>query len=928
MLLLQHLFDAMAVAELMWDGFLAPAVRTRWDAAAPDGDGRRLVAWLVGMHDVGKATPAFQSYEPSLWERVVAAGLPARPEERRPKAWRHDVAGARVLLDVADDLGIRRRAVQWIWPLIGGHHGQVPGHLQLQHGAGVPAGHGRHRAWRRAQRAVVDIVTTTAGYEDLTGPAAVRPPARADQLAISGAIILCDWIASNQDWFEGIDDLDAVGMELARERAREAWERVALTAGWRRPRALVELPSFEERFGQRPRPVQELVVDCATNLAGPGMLVVEAPVGEGKTEAAFAAAEILAARTGADGVFVGMPTQATADPMLDRLLDWLASFDETLDVALLHGKRAHNPVWQRLREARDAGEGRSRPIEAGTDEFGEPDIYGTTAITGIAEDDAATDVSADDQQRAAAAYLEGPKLGLLAPFVIGTIDQLLFAATRTRHVTLRFAGLAGKVVVLDEVHAADVYMSEFLAEALRWLGQARVSVVLLSATLSPGQREQLVDAYVDGATSGEHRSSLDAGADAGYPRVTSVGVDAGGQPRLEVRSTEPRRRPVEVAVDLLPEGPDDDPGAVVARLLGTELAATGCVLVLRNTVRRARDTYTALVERFGDDVALLHARLSVADRAERAGRLVAELGPPDRSVRPRRRIVVATQVAEQSLDIDADLLVTDLAPVDLLVQRLGRIHRHDRDPSVRPVGMRQPRMVVTGCGPVDATAPWIDGGAIAVYGRHRLLRTAAVLRAALDRGSWTLPSQVPELVGLVYGEGSLVPAEWAEVAESARAEDEAATTKRVNEAGRFLLGRPGDLAETTLAGLHRLGGGAPEDEVGRAVVRDGDPSAEVQLVRRSDEGFRALDGTWLGHHGERARWDVDVARAVFGGTVRLPAKIPLASVERCTPLPEWKDHPMLGHTRVVELDADGRGHLPGWVLRYDERLGLIEEVAR
>jgi CRISPR-associated endonuclease/helicase Cas3 len=208
---------------------------------------------------------------------------------------------------------------------------------------------------------------------------------------------------------------------------------------------------------------------CAARMPRPGLMIIEAPMGEGKTKAALLAAEILAARFGMDGVFVGMPTQATCDPMFSIVRRWLAGLDTTLadQVALLHGKRRFNSEWQQLLTGNDNPDSVYRSV--GEDEFGLADPY-------LADDcDACS--TGRPQRSAPAEWFLGSKRGLLAPFAVGTIDQLLIAATRTKHVMLRMAGLAGKVVVLDEVHAADIYMSQFLEEGLRWLAQAGVPVV-------------------------------------------------------------------------------------------------------------------------------------------------------------------------------------------------------------------------------------------------------------------------------------------------------------------------------------------------------------------------------------------------------------------------------------------------------------------
>ena len=235
------------------------------------------------------------------------------------------------------------------------------------------------------------------------------------------------------------------------------------------------------------------------------------------------------------------------------------------------------------------------------------------------------------ERQAPAEWFLGRKRGLLSPFVVGTIDQLLFAATRTKHVMLRAAGLMGKVVVLDEVHAADVYMSQFLKEGLRWLGQAGVPVVLLSATLPPAQRHELVTAYLLVRPPWKMFDASELPQAAGYPNVSAACL-VDGRAVYDVDHCQQWRADLRVSVTVLPEevgtaGQSQAGDEAVADVLQERLAEGGYALVIRNTVPRAQHTYQVLRERFGDDVRLLHGRMTAHDRAERTQECLDLLGP-------------------------------------------------------------------------------------------------------------------------------------------------------------------------------------------------------------------------------------------------------------------------------------------------------------
>ncbi|MGW5331232.1 CRISPR-associated helicase Cas3' [Streptomyces bauhiniae] len=941
-LLISHLLDTAAVAECIWDRLLAPSTKKTLDevAGAPGG-GRRFFAWLCAAHDCGKATPAFQFQWAPGAAAVRAKGLGwhertvANPKLR----WRHELAGAYLLKRQLRAAKWAEQQVTWVWPLIAGHHGVFPdegrteppraGRGQLQGGTG----------WAQAQAALFERFTLELGFTDLyeAQPAAV--PSRATQLHLSGLIVMADWIASDERHFPGVDQLADVSMTHARERAATAWENLRLRRGW----GQLSAPgpeAFRARFGHDPRPTQQLVMEAARHMERPGLLLVEAPTGEGKTKAALIAAEILAARFGADGVFVGMPTQATSDPMFGQVRAWLTALrpdgDLASQVALLHGKRMFNKEWRSLIEGED---GDPEAPFAGIDEYGfceDEDDYGPAVA-------AFKGASTPPVSRGPAEWFLGSKRGLLCPFVVGTIDQLLFAATRTRHVMLRMAGLVGKVVVLDEVHAADVYMSQFLVEGLRWLGQAGVPVVLLSATLPPAQREALTTAYLAGAASREEFTADSLPQPTGYPAVTAAWMapDRSG-PRFHVASCASWRPDISAALDVLPEtipAPRSDRTVLdaarrsaddsVVTLLRSQLVDGGCALVIRNTVDRAQSLYRALRAEFGDEVILLHGRLAVGARADRTERCLRLLGAPSQGAlpRPSRLIVVATQLAEQSFDVDADLLVTDIAPIDLLLQRMGRLHRHDG--RERPPKLRRPRAFLTGTSGSDGgAAPRFLAASEGIYGRHLLLRTAAVTGQSVSKGerSWSLPGAVPSLVSNVYGDDDLLPREWAEDAITARALWAEAQRQRADNATRFLLTRRGDKEGRTLAGLHTVslpGNGRDTDL--DAVVRDGEPSAEVILVIHDGTTYRTLSGRALTVNGDVAEELLD---DVLAGTVRLPSGAASEAAGTLGPLPGWLGHPRLRYTPALVLDAHGEGALGEHGVRYDHELGLAVTLAR
>ncbi|GGJ92607.1 CRISPR-associated helicase/endonuclease Cas3 [Pilimelia anulata] len=899
--MLQHLFDAAAVGEILWDVYLAPGMRRRIDAVC-GGRGRDVLRLLCALHDVGKATPAFQSKDPALAAAVKAMGLRCGGFSRGAGArWHHTLAGAVIVRDVLRRLGWSVAAVEWVWPIIAGHHGMVPALSALTLPSARRAeqwlAHGGTDDWAAAQADVVTAVAEALAV-DLRDVPSSGTPSRSLQLALAGAVIMADWIASGEHF--GPVPADSVSMPLARSRAANAWKALELRGGWVAD-SLAPERAAAWRFDHAPRPAQRSALELVESMTAPGFVVIEAPTGEGKTQTALAAAEILARRFGADGLYFGMPTRATCDPMYTKLIEWVKSIDAGLPVGLLHGKRQLNKDWATRIQA-------ERPTFAEVDDCGMEDPFGS-----------ATPV-APATRAILSRWLLGRNRGMLMPVTVGTIDQLLHAATRTRHVMLRHFGLAGKVVVLDEIHSYDIYMSEFLVEALRWLGGAGVPVIALSATLTSQDRERLTAAWLQGARAERDVPTIRFPDDTQYPAARAVWLDDSGTRTAASAPAPSWRASAGVRVGILDE--DGNGPMAVRELLRSQLPDRGVALVIRNTVRRAQDTYRELAA-LGQpgDIVLLHGRLTAGARATRTERVLDQLRADNPDRKDLRLIVVATQVAEQSFDVDADFLITDIAPIDLLIQRIGRLHRHARPEADRPDGLGTPRVVVTGLQRAGEGPPRLDRGIESVYGRWPLLRAADLVAAASTGAGWSLPRDAPELVAAGYDPDAPVPPAWERATSEALRQWRDTAERRAGNASKFLLSGTRGLGVPTLAGLHERGIEADDDDVA-ACVRDGAESFEVILVRRSAAGYRTLAGTDLGPNGD-AVTDPAIADEVIGDTVALPSRIQQADVATLTPLPSWRGHEWFDRSRALVLDEHGMATLVRHRLQYDDALGLM-----
>lgn len=825
----------------------------------------------------------------------------------------HGLAGQLLIQEwLRERYGLTARVSGQFAVVAGGHHGAPPESGQI-HDVRLRPHLLRHtgtseEVWRRTQFELLDwSAELCRAREVLTQLESVRLSQPA-QVLLTAVVILADWIASAPELFPYAPESWLVGGESRRLQA--AWEGLELTAPWQ---PTEPAGSVEELFAARSpqlagaslRPVQAEAVRLAREMAPGGLLIVEAPMGEGKTEAALAAAEVLAARSGAGGLLLALPTRATSDAMFKRLRAWLDALPAeggagNWSVVLAHAKAALQSDWAGLLREED------RAISA-VDPDG--DAYGggrnRWQPSGLH----------------AHQWLRGRKKQLLASFAVGTIDQVLFAGLKSRHLALRHLAVAGKVVVIDEVHAYDAYMNRYLDRTLEWLAAYRVPVVLLSATLPAARRQELAAAYAGT----EAARGVETAADA-YPLLTAVSP---GREAITAHPAAASGRQAAVSVE-----PLDDDVELLADRLETELADGGCALVVRNTVTRVLEAARVLRERFGNgQVTVAHSRFLAADRAANDVRLVERYGPG--GDRPARHVVVASQVVEQSLDVSFDLLVTDLAPVDLVLQRMGRLHRHPAPG--RPARLATPKCLITGVVDWTASPPLPVKGSRAVYrGDWTLLRASAALAPHLRGAPVRLPDDISTLVQRAYGDGKIGPEEWADATERARERHAALIDAKQRRADAFLLGHVGRPGRPLYGWLEAHAGDADDSISGRAQVRDSDETLEVLVVQRWDNG-RITTVPWLGDRRGGLDLPVDspptrrAAEAVAASALTLPGAFShleiidstIAELERFL-VPAWqvKECPWLAGQLILVLDERCQTRLSGYELSYSTQDGL------
>ncbi len=867
--LMLHLLDVAAVAGFVWEHNLADGLRKRPESISTANDIKSLIMFLAGAHDIGKASPGFQK---EVLQIAECSGFVYSENDRNCPHGQVTAVALRKFLPPAFSL---------LGQISGGHHGVFPRALQLQLGRDSLG----NQQWQEARIETLNKLAEIVGLNFRQQPTPdINDPMVVPVLA--GFISVVDWIGSNQDFFpclavcgETVEIDPASYWKEAQDKARRALGKL----GWFPGVTFAGETSFDQVFaGFTANSLQSAMIELTSEQDTPYLMIVEAPMGEGKTEAALYAADLAMCRGFARGMYIAMPTQATGNAMFKRVLDnYLRKRGHKgkLNLQLVHG---------------DALLAQMADVQEGEVPIFKPENIG----------DNGTDVEAQS-------WFTAKKRPLLAPFGVGTIDQSLLSVLQTKHWFVRLFGLAGKVVIFDEVHAYDAYMSTILERMLHWLAELDCTVILLSATLPEAKRKAFAKAY-SGREDSEYRR---------YPRITLA------KPRHYPQNQADKppvcnEIPMEKSRTIDLQFCDTDL-AEMTSTLAERLKQGGCATVICNTVNRSIEVYKHLRDTLKDTECLLfHARTLQMWRREREEEVLRKFGkrdPQEKDAvgrfinpdRPHRGVLVATQLVEQSLDLDFDLMVSEIAPVDLLLQRSGRLHRHPRK---RPPGLETPRLIVLCDADREGPPPESFGKSIEyVYDRYILLRTWLALR---ERNEINAPDEIETLVEAVYGDSS------EEADESWRIALEQADKTMVGEylasktiARQLLVAKPQDPADL----VEEFNSQLLEDDdpqvhkTVRAATREGDPS--VTVVMLSADTDLTPEPT------------VSEVRRLLDSSVKLSHKALFHAFLQNGEAPaQWAKNAHLRHARLLRLNERNSGRMGNYRLTLDRQLGLVIET--
>jgi CRISPR-associated endonuclease/helicase Cas3 len=618
--------------------------------------------------------------------------------------------------------------------------------------------------------------------------------------------------------------------------------------------------TFGELFPKNPnpRPLQDAAIDLSKQLQSPCLVLVEASMGEGKTEAALYLADWLQHQAGVGGFYIGLPTQATSNAMWQRVQSFLGQrySKQVVNLTLSHSAAALKPEYQetvcRLDQVYD-----------------------------------------EDGRVAAGEWHTARKRTMLSPYGVGTIDQALMGAVRSRHQFVRLFGLAGRTVILDEIHAYDLYTGTLLERFLEWLALLGSPAIALSATLPASTRARLVNAYARGGGMVEQELPT-----ADYPRLTALTTEGA------IIKSFPASAHVTRSLNLNWVGEED-----WAADLASKMSDGGCATVICSTVARAQVVFSRLQESFSEiELGLFHGRFLFVDRERIEADCLEKFGK-DSQNRPHRYVLVATQVIEQSLDVDFDLMISDMAPIDLLLQRSGRLHRHPERKEKRLPQLTEPTLWILK--PQLNEHQHIDFDAAGfIYDRHVLLRTWFKLRGLT---TLQLPDRMDELIESVYDLKMNIPEILTEIE---RADWKNSLAKYYEDCvKKKTLAQEVQLppAQKDAKPEHFTRQGEEDDETAiAAMTRLGDASVSTIFISQTEEK-RLISSKPP---------NLERIRELLACSTRISKRgLVNALIAQKNP-PTWKSA-LLRNCRYVVLNFEHKAYINEWELELDPRLGIV-----
>lgn len=754
-----------------------------------------LVGALAALHDLGKISPGFQRKCEQWLVRNDLLELDRNSRWDASMEVDHGKSSHASVQDYLIQIQVPRKTAKFLAAALGAHHGRIkalPSDRGGVQGVKMITEDKSGIDWNAAR---VNCARNAWSFFDKE----ISVPELTDKTPatwwLAGLTTVADWIGSDERFFPTEQQMKE---DASLEQARHALSIIGL-----QPPRIAPGLTFEELFGFAPNAMQETALREITE---PGLYIIEAPMGLGKTEAALGAAYNLLADGRANGIFFALPTQATSNRIHLRFTAYL----ERISPGASQGRLVHGNSWLMDKQ---------------------PLIHPTATSR--------DDTSSEDAQ-GGRDWFSSAKRALIAPFGVGTVDQALLGVVAAKHFFVRHFALAGKVIILDEIHSYDLYTGTLIDKLIKTLVGLGCTVIVLSATLTRQRRERILHASAENECATQQEFHTDTAKDEPYPLLTGRTATGEISPKS---SAAPSNREVFIGFQMAEEATEQ----------AVSLAAKGgAVLWICNTVDAAQRQYARFKELAPDafPLGLLHSRFPFWRREQLENEWMERFGKS--GLTRRGSILVSTQVVEQSVDLDSDYLVSELAPTDMLLQRIGRLWRHQRDN--RPTDA--PRFcIISESRTLDdlrsMNAQSIQnclGAKARVYAPYVLLRSLEVWS---DRASVVVPRDIRKLLEATYADQMDEPDAWMELCDEWFATD---------SAKKMLAARNANLWQPVL-----------NDEEGVQTRLNEMPTRSLVLCKNlENDSVEFIDGTKYRFQRDSKVFQLPITQAMHKNLVRVP----------------------------------------------------------
>lgn len=891
--LYMHLSDTKHVSALLWEYWLSESQKDLIINSIEDGNediAKNLVIFLGSVHDIGKATPAFQikkgfsnseDLDNILKEQLEESGFYGISSKYLASINKshHSLASEYILykFGVKEDIG----------SIIGAHHGKPvdlvstvinQSAYESNYYQEELSSSNIYKLWEQAQEEILQWALHASNFESIDDLPEIN---QVGQVILTGILIMADWISSNTKYFPLFSIYDDIEVNLD-TRGSDGFFKWYKTEVWQASYNFDYKETFKNRFTFYPNAHQRRFIETIDKVDDPGIFIFEAPMGMGKTESALYGLEVLAQKKGSSGMFFALPTQATTNGIFPRVNKWLesvvADFDDSLSLRLIHGKAYLNEDFQNL----------AKNIDLDYNINSDPNVI-------VNE------------------WFSGKKSAILDDFVVGTIDQFLLLSLKQKHLFLRHLGFSKKVIIIDEVHAYDAYMNQYLYQALRWMGAYNVPVIILSATLPAEKREELIKEYLIGKGIKTRKQKHDRQIAAfTYPLIT---YNNGSVIKYEDKFGKTSKKKIEVI-----RKEEDN----LIKLISSLYKQGGNIGVIVNTVKKAQNLAKEIEEVFGNNsFELIHSRFIDTHRIKKEEELLQKIGK--NANRPDRKIYIGTQVIEQSLDIDFDVMITELAPIDLILQRIGRLQRHDIK---RNEYYKKPTLYVIG----TSEKLEFDEGSSFVYSSYLLARSQYFLSNEI-----IIPDDLSKLVQKVYSDEDIkLDKNLDSIYKNYKNEYLILIEIQKEKAKAFRIGNPDtdfleDEGETIIGWLNNSNE-VNTEEAAFAQVRDTKETIEVIALQENKNGVGLF-----GYDNDiyEKMDDPHISKLIAANTLKLPQiltenyninkTINFLEKYNLEYLPKFQESAWLKSSLGIIFNENGFFEIGDYILKYSDKYGLSYE---